>query len=497
MGGGVKENEEDEEEIYIKLLSPIAIAAVALAAFLSFILPSFLGFLLLLASGGAAGFHLFREKQKLDESEEGDIVPAFKTYKAKLITYVVGLPDDVAKALSSDEDRKQWDIISILFNEKSDKFVLYRKSPQTFYIYDRRLSRTNKPREIFLELSKIKGKPYFLKMTAYTTVTKEMNEQVGEKGVRNCMNALRNYVATADSVSDLNLSLSNVKGELNNFSGNPTLTITDMIEEIEEVDMGDDGFTEVDDEEGKESISIVEEVKVGSQAAPQQTIPPPVKELSFEEKFEQELQTHPAHIQEVIRKAKKGVNLLIETAENPNWKQIKTKPNNVYSMEAPGGLKCIKGEGIIDYPPKDIAEYLRRENSQMDYDDQVVDGGTVEEYPMNCSCTFIRFKGVMFVSGRDFCLLGITIYYPDGRIILATSSHTHDDCPPHKKYVRAELTIGGWILTPSEDEPGKTYAQYVSQSDLKGKIPKTVVNSVSEKQGLNVSKIGASMVKNF
>lgn len=199
----------------------------------------------------------------------------------------------------------------------------------------------------------------------------------------------------------------------------------------------------------------------------------------------------------ILNKAKESVDILLDMADHPDWKQIKTKPNNVFSMDAEGGLKCIKGEGVINYTPDEIAEYLRRENVQKQYDDQFIEGGTVVEYGMNVSVAFNRFKGVMFVSGRDFCMLAITIKLPDGRVVISSRSTTHDDCPPHKKYVRANLKIGGWILTPNKDQPGTTFAQYISQSDLKGNIPKKIVNSVCEKQGLNVSKIENAMKKNF
>lgn len=94
-------------------------------------------------------------------------------------------------------------------------------------------------------------------------------------------------------------------------------------------------------------------------------------------------------------------------------------------------------------------------------------------------------------------MLAITIRKPDGQIIICSKSHEHDDCPPHKKYVRGEVVIGGWILSPAKDDPSKTFAKYITQTDLKGSIPKSIVNSVSEKQGLLISKVGESMKKNF
>ena len=130
-------------------------------------------------------------------------------------------------------------------------------------------------------------------MVVYSTVTKEMFEKVGEEAIKNSFNCLRNFVATEDSVSELNVSLSNIKGEVNNFSGNPTMTVTDMIGEIEEVDMGDDAYTEMEDEEVKETFSIMEEVNVENSFSPQQ-MTSPGKEMTFDEKFNAELLKTPS-----------------------------------------------------------------------------------------------------------------------------------------------------------------------------------------------------------
>lgn len=118
---------------------------------------------------------------------------------------------------------------------------------------------------------------------------------------------------------------------------------------------------------------------------------------------------------------------MVKLANDPGWTQIKTEPNNVFSMDAPGGLKCIKGEGYINFTAEEIAEYIRRDNVQKDYDDQFAEGGSVKKLSMNSGFVFNRFKGVMFVSGRDFCMLGIKINFPDGKIIIASKSHEHDD----------------------------------------------------------------------
>ena len=53
--------------------------------------------------------------------------------------------------------------------------------------------------------------------------------------------------------------------------------------------------------------------------------------------------------------------------------------------------------------------------------------------------------------------------------------------PPIKKVVRADLHIGGCILTPQED--GSTYMVYVAQIDLKGNFPKILINIIAKQHG--------------
>jgi len=442
-------------------------------------------------------------------SKESEKKP-FKSYKIKLVTHMVGLPDDIANALQDDEKRKRWDSYITILKEKKSKLILYRKNQTCCQILEQRVSEANTMRETFIDLSKIKGKPYFLRLSVFTTVTEEMSTKAGSEVIRNNINSLRNFVVTEDSISELSVSLSNIKGEGNSFIGSPQITITDLLGEIEEVDMGEDAITEQDDESTIFHQIDEEEVKVGiSKSSPpkressapaeddEEEKESPKKELTFDEQFEKDLEKCSEREKEFIRKAKDGVKKLTDLIDSPDWKHIGSKGNEAYSMDVAGGLKAMKGEGYISYTAEQIKEYLSRDNVQTQFDDQFAEGGTVEILPMDTKFIFNRFKGVMFVSGRDFCMLAITLHKPNGQIIISSFSHEHDDCPPHKKYVRGEVITGGWILTPDENDKNRTFAQYVAQTDLKGSIPKKIVNSVSEKQALTVSKVNEAMKKNL
>jgi len=88
-----------------------------------------------------------------------------------------------------------------------------------------------------------------------------MQRKVGAEGIKNNIDSLRNFVLTDDSIADMNFSLSNIKTDINNITGNPTLTITDLIAEIEEVDTGVDALSENDGDETKSNFMRFEESK--------------------------------------------------------------------------------------------------------------------------------------------------------------------------------------------------------------------------------------------
>ena len=54
-------------------------------------------------------------------------------------------------------------------------------------------------------------------------------------------------------------------------------------------------------------------------------------------------------------------------------------------------------------------------------------------------------------------------------------------CPEKPKTIRAETIISGYIIAPMEDGTGGTYLTMVSQNDIKGVIPLTLVNTGASK----------------
>lgn len=113
---------------------------------------------------------------------------------------------------------------------------------------------------------------------------------------------------------------------------------------------------------------------------------------------------------------------------------------------------------------------------------------------MDATISNKQFKGRMMVQGRDFVVSSYKMVEEDGRIIIGASSVEHPDCPPTKKYVRGVVEVGAWILTPNKQG---SLVQYISQTDLKGKVPQSLVNMATKDQGLLVYSLRDALKKHY
>ena len=261
-------------QIIKKLSIPWLITFICCANLLSFILPNFIFFTVIAVLSLLSVQFLSSEYDKLQNPEliKDENEPIAKPYLTKHVTHLFGLPDDVAKALTDFNKRKEWDTFIDALAENDSKFVFHKINEDCCEILEIRNPDTKYSRETLFEISKIKSKPYYLRMAIYTSVTEDMIEKVDYETIANNMNWLRNYVIISDSVADMNLSLSNLRGTDECIEGDVTLTITDLIAEIEEIDEAEDGASDIEEDSKLEK----EEIK-------QQKVIVPVypKEISF------------------------------------------------------------------------------------------------------------------------------------------------------------------------------------------------------------------------
>jgi hypothetical protein len=73
-------------------------------------------------------------------------------------------------------------------------------------------------------------------------------------------------------------------------------------------------------------------------------------------------------------------------------------------------------------------------------------------------------------------------YPKKNHMIISFMSVTHPAVPPIKGNVRGETHIAGYVIKPNDEDPESTDICVLSQVDIKGLIPKFVVNLVAGKQ---------------
>ena len=89
----------------------------------------------------------------------------------------------------------------------------------------------------------------------------------------------------------------------------------------------------------------------------------------------------------------------------------------------------------------------------------------------------------MVVQDRDFVQQRkIWKDLPDEKsALIHFKSVEHPNAPVNPKTIRATTIISGYFITSVSDNPNKTMIYIISQTDIKGSIPKWIVNSVSQR----------------
>jgi hypothetical protein len=96
---------------------------------------------------------------------------------------------------------------------------------------------------------------------------------------------------------------------------------------------------------------------------------------------------------------------------------------------------------------------------------------------------YYLIKAPIGISNRDFLQLRKVVHdFPEeGITYMHFKSIEHVDKPPVKKVVRAETIISGYVIEQIQDDPPVTQLVIISQNDIKGLIPKYLVNMASGK----------------
>ena len=122
----------------------------------------------------------------------------------------------------------------------------------------------------------------------------------------------------------------------------------------------------------------------------------------------------------------------------------------MWTFKAEGGLACVKGERYVHYSPEELRQAILDPVVQMKCDSILKETKPVAQLEMDTMVTYQKFKTpTVLVADRDICAFHQTVIDPKtNKMFLVAFSGEHPLCPPVKKVVRAQLHIGGFILTP-------------------------------------------------
>ena len=174
----------------------------------------------------------------------------------------------------------------------------------------------------------------------------------------------------------------------------------------------------------------------------------------------------------------------IEAEENSEktWRQVVDKPETkVFQKKAENTPICmIKAFCKIKYSARTVYTAIWETDIRTKWDTLFHEFRLIDKQP-DFEVLYYMIKTPFGITRRDWLQRRVEIHdFPEpGTIILHFISIDHPKMPPNKGIIRAETVISGYIIRPSSEDT--CTVTIISQNDIKGLIPKALVNSVSSK----------------
>lgn len=141
------------------------------------------------------------------------------------------------------------------------------------------------------------------------------------------------------------------------------------------------------------------------------------------------------------------------------------------------GVWKIKMIGVINAPSEIVQKVLFEHELRKAWD-KVIDEIIVLEEATDSSVLYISTQAPFGISNRDFVHRRVKKMTKKGPVILDVSVES-EKRPPSPKYIRAHTFFSAGLFETLEN--GSTKYSMISQVDIKGWLPKMVVNLVTTK----------------
>ncbi|GMH92571.1 hypothetical protein TL16_g12384 [Triparma laevis f. inornata] len=168
-----------------------------------------------------------------------------------------------------------------------------------------------------------------------------------------------------------------------------------------------------------------------------------------------------------------------------NWNFLFEK-KGVTAATVNGANVTVRGDSIMNQPPLKVFQTVINVFCKEKYDNQMDSGKRLTTYNPHTFVDYLKFKPVWPTSVRDFC--NVVSWKVEGEVITIAAVEFEDGklCPKVRGNVRGTCLIGGWTIRKHVEEDGSisSKVQIVVSSDLKGGLPSSIVQVVTQQQAM-------------
>lgn len=184
---------------------------------------------------------------------------------------------------------------------------------------------------------------------------------------------------------------------------------------------------------------------------------------------------------ELIQKAEEAFKDAVDVANSDGWKVEKQTAEGdvVHSKFIRRNHKIFRITGTVDIPPKVLFDVLKNNIENVpSWNPTLLQCRILKGINDKVSISYqvAAEGGGGIVSSRDFVTLRCCDVH-NGVYVCAGTSILYSDMPAQKGYVRGENGPGCWVMTPIPNEPNKCIFQWVLDTNLKGWIPQTIIDT--------------------
>eukprot|EP00828_Plagiopyla_frontata_P026213 TRINITY_DN3408_c0_g1_i1.p2 TRINITY_DN3408_c0_g1~~TRINITY_DN3408_c0_g1_i1.p2 ORF type:complete len:268 (+),score=16.90 TRINITY_DN3408_c0_g1_i1:435-1238(+) len=179
---------------------------------------------------------------------------------------------------------------------------------------------------------------------------------------------------------------------------------------------------------------------------------------------------------------------IIQIFEDPalTWtKVVKNKQIEIHKRKTPDNpAVLIKAVAFIEaISCQKIYNMIYDTNTRVTWDPVCADFQVIETIDDFNDVIYYRLVTPFGVSRRDFLQKrSYRFSYPNPEsIIISFKSIEHEKCPQKPGIIRCDTLIAGYLLHPDPTNPKNSILKICSQCDIKGIVPKFIVNSVASK----------------